>query len=143
MRFLRSSLLAFATVSVLFLAACDSNGSDPGVAGRYVTTEFILRTDTATLDALALGASIEMTLESGGTVRDGLLFVPDTLTTGQDFEGDTEIEFAGTWSRPTDGTLTFEHDADTFIRDTEWTYDDGTIQAQTDELTVTLVRQDT
>ena len=142
MHSIRTLFLLFTTLGLFLTTACDSNdNSGPSISGTYETTEFIARTDTGEVDALSRGAFIEMTLQEDSTVENGLLFVPSELT-GEDFEGDARIEFGGTWSRSSDSSVTFDHDADTFIRDVEWTYSEEQLRTTEGEVTATLRKED-
>lgn len=80
-----------------------------------------------------------MTLQEGGTVDDGLLVVPCSIPEAceADEEGEVEVTFEGTYDVDGD-VVTFDHDADTFIRDIEWVYDDGALFTETDDLEVVL-----
>jgi len=109
----------FLGTSVLFaaLVAAACGEADPGaptvrqVAGSYVAVVFTATSGGQTLDMLALGASLEITLSADGRTA-GRLFVPGGDEDGSDFEADLE----GTWTLEGD-TVRFSHDADTFVRD--------------------------
>jgi hypothetical protein len=132
-------------ILLVLLPACDTFGSGdddspPSVTGSYETERLVVRTDTGTVDALARGSFIEMRLRPDNTVTDGVLFVPAEFTE-EDTQGSRRIEFGGTWSRPNDRTITFEHQADTFIRETEWQIANDTLRTETGEVRAVLVRR--
>jgi len=148
----RFPILLVLTAFLVVLPACDTLGSGdddspPSVAGSYEAERLVVRTDTGTVDALARGTFIEMRLRSDNTVTNGVLFVPAEFTfvpaefTEEDTQGIQRIEFGGTWSRPTDNTTAFDHQADTFIRDTEWHAADDTLRTETGEVRAVLVRR--
>jgi len=111
---------------VLLLAACGDEGSfSPtveNVAGTYSASSFTLGTAAGTIDLLALGSSVSVTLAADGTTT-GQLFVPD----GAEGGGDLDADLTGTWTLE-GSTVTFNQTADTFIRDAQFT-------ASRDELT--------
>lgn len=115
MKMLRSiAVLAALLVST----GCDDDPTGPDVetvAGTYTATEFRIGTGSGSQDLLALGGSIDITLNVNGTTT-GTLYVPA-------FGGDEELDasLTGTWSL--DGrTVTFEQGADTFVRDMSFRY---------------------
>jgi len=115
-----------ALLAVLVAAACGDG--DPGaptvprVAGSYVAVVFTATSEGQTLDLLALGASLEITLSTDGRTA-GRLFVPEGEEDGSDFEAD----LAGTWTLEGD-TVRFSHDADTFVRDMPFHVRDGRLE---------------
>lgn len=134
----RSAALALALV----LASCgDDNGSfSPtveNVAGSYSAASFTATTTVGTLDLLALGASVAVTLTPGGTTT-GRLFVPG----GAEGGGDLDEDLTGTWAL-SGSTVTFNQTADTFIRDVQFTASrnqlsaEGTFNGQTIQLVLT------
>lgn len=133
-RLRRFLALAALAVSVVLLPACDSQEEDTP-AGLYLTSRFEVEIDGEPTNVLAAGGRLEMVLRTNGTAW-GRLVVPAELAEGEE----TEIEFEGTYS-VSDDRVTFDHEADTFIRDVTWTYDSRRLEAQTDEITVVLVRQ--
>ena len=103
----------------LALAAC---GGDDGfsptietVVGTYTGTSFTLTSSLGTADLSALGATVTLTLAGDGTTT-GRLFVPNGAEDG----GDLDADLAGTWALA-GSTVTFSHEADTFIRDAAFT----------------------
>ncbi|MFB6231453.1 MAG: hypothetical protein ABEL04_09870 [Salinibacter sp.] len=144
--FSRFYFVLFATGLLLALGACDAfNGDDgsqpPSVAGFYDTSTLTVMTDTGAVDALARGTSIKMRIKPDNTVEDGVLVISSEFTE-DDVQGSRRVTFAGTWSRVSDSTITFEHDADTFIRDTQWDVENDTLRANNGEVTAVLVRQE-
>ena len=119
---------ALALAGVVTLGACDDEATGPDlevVAGTYTATTFNVTEDgSATQDILDLGGMITMTLNANGTTT-GALFVPGGLEGGGDFLADLE----GTWDMDDDGRVTFDHEADTFLRDVAFDFDedDGTL----------------
>ena len=128
-RFLLVALLAVAFVG------CDSDSEDDSVAGRYVATTFQAFADGTEIDVLAAGGSLTITLRSDRTAS-GLLSVPDVL----DEDGDGQYPFDGTYAVDGD-VVTFTHEADTFVRNAEWTYADGTLRTQDFGTAIVLERR--
>jgi hypothetical protein len=126
---------------VVALAGCGDDSFSPNVenvAGAYSATTFTLTTSSGTIDLLAIGSEISITLESDGTTT-GSLFIPDLGEGGSDVEGD----LTGTWTL-SGSTVTFDQPgADTFIRDIEFTAErdrltsEGTEGGQTFRLVLT------
>ena len=120
------------------LGACDDGGTvdvDPTVAivaGSYTAEgnfgTIVFTTTTAgspeVTDWLAQGGSLTMTLNEDGTTA-GRLFVPGADEDGGDFDED----LTGTWSL-SDGVVTFDQPADTFIRDMAFEYADGRLNGE-------------
>jgi hypothetical protein len=109
------------------VAGCgDDDGFTPtpdNVAGSYSAATFTVTSPAGTVDFLALGAQVDVTLSTDGTTT-GHLSVPGAGENGEDVEAD----LTGTWSL-SGSTVTFDHEDDTFIRDLEFT-------ATRDQLTV-------
>jgi hypothetical protein len=127
---------AFLTSS-LILIGCDSaeDGDENEIAGEYETTLFTAEIEDETVDVLAAGGFIEVTFREDGTVS-GRLFVPEALAEGEE----NDIPFGGTYT-VSGSEVTFDHEADTFIRDVEWMFSDGTLRAETDEISVVLRKE--
>ncbi len=128
-------------LSALFLialfAACDSPialQQDP-VVGSYVATTFTMNQGGSTIDWLARGASLHITLASDRTTT-GRLFVPGAEKDGSDLDAD----LTGTWSR-TGTTVRFSHAADTFIRDAEFQVSPGRLVGGYGPVQVVLEKQ--
>ena len=104
---------------LLGLAACGGgDGFSPTVdtvAGSYSAATFTAGSAVGTVDLLAIGALVSVTLEPDGTTT-GRLFVPGGAEDG----GDLDEDLTGTWSL-SGSTVTFSQTADTFIRDAEFT----------------------
>lgn len=114
-RVVRAGTLAL----VAALVACgDDDGFSPtvdNVAGSYAAATFTLTDADGTVDLLALGAEVDVTLAADGTTS-SQLFVPGGGEDGEDFEAD----LAGTWAL--DGsTVTFEQPGDNLLQDVEFT----------------------
>jgi hypothetical protein len=121
------------------VSACGGDGgpgfspTDDNVAGEYTATVLTLTTTAGTTNYLASGATLSLALHTSGATT-GHLFLPGGAEDGSDFDAD----LTGTWDL-TGSTVTFNQDADTFIRDVafeatenrltaEETFDDGTVR---------------
>lgn len=137
--FCRSAALCLA----LLLAGCgDEDGFSPSVetvAGSYSASSFTVGSGAGTIDLLALGSSVAVTLAPGGTTT-GRLFVPG----GAEGGGDLDADLTGTWTLE-GSTVTFNQTADTFIRDAQFTASrdrltgEGTFDGQTVRLVLTKI----
>lgn len=122
--------------SLLTLAAC---GDDPGtvtvdlalVAGDYSAAgalgAFTLTTtgsDGETVDWLDRGATFTLYLTEDGMTT-GRISVPGGGENGVDFDAD----LAGSWSVSGD-VVRFSHEADTFLRDMDFVYEEGRLIGQ-------------
>ena len=130
----RITLLLILLAGSTALSACDTREEDTPV-GLYEARLFEAEIKGETVNVLAAGGQLEMALRTNGTA-DGRILVPAELDEGEE----TEIRFDGTYTVSGE-RVTFDHEADTFVRDAAWTYDDGRLEAQTGEVTVVLVRQ--
>lgn len=106
-------------------AACTETPTMESLAGSYEATTFTVREGTGpTQDVLATGGFINVTLTAAGTTS-GRVFVPGGGETGGDFDAD----LSGTWTL--NGTVvTFDHAADTFVRDLPFTADGGRLTGE-------------
>ncbi len=136
---LRRALFPFAFLALL--SGCD-DPAEPAltmadVAGTYTLTRLDATEQGTTTDWVAGGTEATITLNADGTTT-GHMFVP-----GGDIDEDREMDLAGTWSL-SESEVTFEHDADTFLRDMTFEYDDGVLAAHAlfgdTSLEVTLTR---
>ena len=134
MTHLRFFLFLFA--AAFSLSACDSDGTEDTPSGTYEATLFEVEIDGETVNVLAAGGDLRIDLRNNGTAA-GVIIVPDELA---EDPGDTRIEFEGTYSVSGD-RVDFDHEADTFVRDADWTYDDGRLETADGEITVVLTRQ--
>lgn len=113
---IRSTTSTLLATSLFLLAACggedptDLSGSD--VTGSYEATTLTVTQDGSTTDVLAEGGSMDITLEEDGTTS-GTLVIPASLSESAERE---QSSLAGTWVL-TGTTVTFDHEADTFVRD--------------------------
>lgn len=113
----------------LALSGCDLFGSaEADAAGDYRTTAFTVTTDGQTVDLLARGASLDLSLDAdgddGGTFE-GRLVVPDVDGAGavvEVFDGTYAVDRRGQVGRATalDALVTFETTDDVFVRDAVW-----------------------
>lgn len=110
------SVLAATLIFALF-SACEDPVSVDDLSGSYEASTFTLTQSGSTDDLLAQGASITLTLDADGSTS-GRLFVPDGNEDGSDFDAD----LTGTWTR-TGSQVSFDHPADTFIRDMSFAVD--------------------
>lgn len=108
----------------LMLLSCSSGTEpqDPDAAGSYNATTLTVVDGGQTIDVLAVGGSLTMTLHASGTTS-GRLFAPCGGDNGQDLDEN----LAGTWTQ-TGSTVRFSQAADTFIRDATWTVDSQTLR---------------
>ncbi|HYC31874.1 MAG TPA: hypothetical protein VEB59_06255 [Gemmatimonadales bacterium] len=111
------SRLSAALAIASLLAACGDESFSPtvdNVPGTYTASSFTLTSAGVTVDLLDQGASVEVTLAPSGTTT-GRVFVPDGLEGGEDLDED----LTGTWAL-NGSTVTFDHTADTFLRDLQF-----------------------
>ncbi len=130
-------------LAVLLTLGCgDSTGSRDGddptmsdVAGSYEATTLTVEEGGVTTDFLLAGASFEITLALDGTTS-GRLFAPGGGEGGGDFDAD----LAGTWAL-NGTTVTFDHDADTFVRDMDFEYANDRLTGQEtfNDVTISVV----
>lgn len=106
------------------------------VIGSYVLTDLVVTQGTATNDLIAEGVTADITLLTDGTTT-GTLFIPASVN----IDGvDLNDDLAGTWSLRGD-KIDFDHSADTFLRDVEWTYSEGQISVDAGWIFAVLDRQ--
>lgn len=111
-----------------FTAACDSiNDPDISPVGTYGATTFVTTTNGVSTNHIANGSTIVITLASGGTTSGQMHFV----ASGGDPAFDANL--AGTWTR-SGSTVTFDHAADTFIKDMPFIY---TVLSMSGDMTLT------
>jgi hypothetical protein len=141
MRALISAMIAGGLT--LSLAACGDDGFSPtveNVSGSYTAQTFTVTSGVGTVDLLALGAEVSVVLEEDGDTT-GELFVPGGGEGGEDLEAD----LTGTWTL-SGSTVTFNQDADTFLRDVEFTAQEDLLTAEGEfsgqTLRVVLARTD-
>jgi len=127
---------------VVALACSDTTGpalTMAEVSGTYVPSRLVSITSGSSIDELAAGAQIVITLSPAGDTG-GRIFVPGS----GDEQGDFEADLTGTWSL--DGlTVNLDHPADTFLRDMDLVYDLDRLSGATTfgdtRVEITLVRQ--
>jgi hypothetical protein len=114
----------------LALSLASSCGTDYACAcsppetpvGTYQATRLrFTPSGQATVDALAAGATITLTLLVGGTTT-GTFVIPASLNNGVQ----ETLDLTGTY-QVTGGHITFSHGADTFLRDLDWSWDHNTL----------------
>jgi hypothetical protein len=111
----------------LVVACGDDEGFSPtveNVAGTYEATTFTAVTSAATLDLLAQGATVDVTLAEDGTAS-GRLFLPGGAEDG----GNLDEDLTGTWTLSGE-TVTFDQAGDTFIRDVDFTAGENTLTGE-------------
>ena len=112
----------FVLAAIALAGAC-GNGTEPtvtGVAGLYDATIFTTTTAGAATNQLARGAELTLVLGAQGTVTGNLHIPADGVN------GTVDESMAGTWTL-SGSTVRFMQSADTFVRDMEFTYADGTL----------------
>ena len=133
-------LLLWMLGAALVATACDDGGVLVGtrslarddLVGAYVATTLVVTLGAEQIDVLGEGGSLFITLEPAGTTT-GAIFVPEAV-------GGEELtaELSGTWVFRNEGPIvTFEQDADTFVRDLTFRAgcaEDETIQLRSDEI---------
>jgi hypothetical protein len=120
---MRTTMPALGVLALLSALACSSSttASDT-VAGTYQASRLrFTEQGQATVDALAGGATITITLTNTGTTT-GTFFVPGALNGGVP----QSYDLSGTYLR-TGAVLEFTHSADTFLRDVPWTIQGATL----------------
>lgn len=138
----RVRVLALLTFSTAWLSGCgsDTPNQPPSIAGAYTATVFrVTPTGQSTIDVLAQGGSLSVTIASDNTAS-GSLSLPASVA-GTAFTA----SMTGTVVQ-TGSTVRFEQTADTFVRDLTFTVVGNTLQATNQvagvaSFTVTLSRQ--
>lgn len=102
------------TETSLTMSLVAGNYAAEGDYGVYTTT-----VDGQTVDQLALGLSLTLTLTEDGRTS-GRFFMPEGDEDGSDYEAD----LTGTWTL-TGNIVDFSHQADTFIRDMSFHVEGG------------------
>lgn len=111
-----SSIMAAAVL--MMLAGCGEEFTGPGGlrTGTYVATTFVITpAGEAPIDVLAGGGSLSIVLKAGGATS-GTLTIPASITGGAQLVA----SMAGT-ATITSFTVKFHQEADTFVRDLDWT----------------------
>jgi len=118
---------------ILFVFSCseekitESVNPMEEILGKYSTTTFLFTLENdAPLDILSVGGYINIELNEDKST-DGLFYLPDTL--GLTEGGEARIELVGLFDM-VDNIVTFDQDADTFIRNVEWVYSDSKISGK-------------
>jgi hypothetical protein len=91
------------------------------VAGQYTATTFTVVESGNTIDVLAAGGSLTITLTTSGTTT-GQLIVPASVTGGSPLVASMD----GTYTL-TNGVVTFSQSADTFVRNMPFTVQGKTL----------------
>lgn len=121
----RSALLPLALLTV---AACGDDSTGPSradVAGDYTATTLVITASGQTINALAAGVTLDVTLNSDGTTT-GRLFTPAEFNDPD--EGDLDTDLSGTWTL-NGNTVTFQQSGDTFVRDLRFTFRNDRLEA--------------
>jgi hypothetical protein len=116
--------LVLAAASLTLLPGCSDTLTVDDLAGSYSATTFTTREAGATTDWLAAGAFINLTLTATGNTT-GRVFVPGGNEDGSDFDAD----LTGTWALA-GSQVTFQHSADTFLRDMSFAVDAGRLTGE-------------
>ena len=119
---MHTSHLAGLILLLLPVVGCgddEPTDSTPPLADTYIATQFtVTRSGQATIDVLASGGSLVVTIAASGATS-GSLTIPASLTgTGQP----ETISLIGT-AVQSGSTVTFQLADDSFVRDLEWTLD--------------------
>lgn len=128
----RSLILA----SVLVLATgCDSYGPDTlaDIVGEYGPTQFVITRDggEGRSDFLALGGTFSLSIGEDGRFTSRLV-LPAGTPLSEDGALDDEVD--GTVFFRSGNEVQFIHNEDYFLRDVEWTYENGTIRSDPEPL---------
>ena len=116
-----------AMLAAALVIGCGEGNTTSGVStgsqatGSYRATAYTITQNGQTEDLLALGASIDLTLDPSGMTT-GRLFVPGAGAGGGDFLAD----LAGTWVQ-TGISVTLDHPVDTFLRGIVLSLSGGTL----------------
>ena len=138
----RARLLALVTFASAWVSGCgsDSPSHPSSLAGTYVATVFrVTPTGESTIDVLAAGGSLSVTIASDNTAS-GSLSIPASVA-GTPFTA----SMAGTVVQ-SGSTVQFQQTADTFVRNLTFTIVGNTLQATSQvagagSFTITLTRQ--
>lgn len=131
-------ILVVLLVGVLACGESAGPNSTNGVVGSYVATTFTLDQGGPLIDLLSAGSSLTLTLTSAGSTT-GTLFVPASVAGGADFLAD----MSGTY-QVVGNTVTFQQNADTFVRDATWSIAGNTLTTtftSGETITVVLTKQ--
>ncbi|HEX7981110.1 MAG TPA: hypothetical protein VF461_21055 [Gemmatimonadaceae bacterium] len=138
----RVRVLALVTLSSAWLSACgsDTPNQPSSIAGTYTATVFrVTPTGQPTIDVLAQGGSLQITIASDNTAS-GSLSLPASVA-GTPFTASMTgtVVQSGT-------TVQFQQTADTFVRDLTFAVVGNTLQATNQvagvgSFTITLTRQ--
>jgi hypothetical protein len=131
---------ALASAAVIVLVLLGGCGDDPvapdditraDIIRSFAATTFTARSGALTRNLLSLGSSINVTLRDDDTTT-GRLFVPGAGPDGSDFDADLAGTFSFDDSR---NEVTFDHPADTFVRDVTFTAarSAGAVQLEAEE----------
>lgn len=107
----------------LAAAACGGDGTGPpaSAAGSYEAIQLVTTEGAVVTDHVADGVVITLDLLEGGTTA-GHFLAPGGGEMGEDLD----FDLTGTWSQ-SGSRVTFDHAADTFIRDMVFVHDDGVL----------------
>jgi hypothetical protein len=125
---LRSFRPALLLLALLAVAACGADSTGPSrvdVAGDYTATALMIDVGGQSINGLAAGVTLDLTLNSDGTTT-GRFFAPAEFN--EPDEGDFEADLTGTWTL-SGNTVTFQQNADTFVRDLRFTFRNDRLEA--------------
>ena len=109
-------------VAALACSGSEMVGSSTLAAGTYRADLFVVTPQgEAAIDVLGAGGSLVITIKADGTTT-GSLTVPASVTGGAALNA----SMSGT-ATVTELTVTFDQEADTFVRDLTWSRVEGTI----------------
>lgn len=107
---------AFALAIFVLLACSSPTGtSTDDMIGKYVSSRFDITADGTTTNLIDAGGTLTIFLQADGT-SGGTLYIPAGVA---GFDDVVEANLDGTWTL-SDGTVTFDHSADTFVREMEF-----------------------
>lgn len=123
---MKKAILLFAVITILL--GCADNSTEPVtpkltvdmVKGNYSTIAFNLTENGTSTDILAEGGHININLLIDRTTT-GQFFIPKTIS-GDSL--DINLSLEGTFVIVND-SVAFQHNADTFIRDIKWAFQEN------------------
>ncbi len=120
---------------LLFSPSCADVLGPDDIAGNYHTLVLVLTEGATSVNLLQLGVTLNLELRSDGTTRGSFRAPAIAGLAGTPFDYD----LAGTYSIE-GGVLRMSHQADTFLRDTEWAISKRSLSSQGGEVAALLQR---